>query len=160
MNRSTNILGFSLLAVAATLAAMITIRNSPTTGESQPARRAQAAKTAKSSRPQNHLPGGRTRGLSQDAGPAMTNRIARRTSARSNFTDSFDVALPDDWLSSLPADQQVDWQNRVDSVGRSANAQLAQLTEKPPSSVFANRPRPSFSLQSRSFIHRNPEICR
>jgi hypothetical protein len=79
-------------------------------------------------------------GESADVSPALANRVTSRSDFLSGSTgpggnrlavrDSLRVSLPEGWLSSLPSDQQTEWQNRVASVNRSAGMQLAQLTAK------------------------------
>lgn len=114
MKRSTNILGFAFLALAATLAASITMRNAPI-----PALAASGPKTGATG-------SGGTRGVA-----AVPDRPAvriRPSGISRPLRDSFEVSLPEAWLATLPPDQRQAWLDRAASVGREAGARLEQLT--------------------------------
>lgn len=160
MNRSTTILGFALLAVAATMAAMITLRNRPAPAgiESYARREMQASPNASSLslRPSVGMIGKDSGAVAEPShGPAKVridpqagavvgqevanqgdNGLLRRLKSRrqperrNENRESFRVSLSEEWLASLPPEQQVMWRSRVEAVDRAAGAQLAKLTEK------------------------------
>jgi hypothetical protein len=125
MNRSTFILGFALLVIAATLAASITMRNAP--GDS-----------SKTTRPEPGTP--RTvqpRALAQTSmagSPADSKARTPRNQAThqgdSFKVDSSCVALPEPWLANQPAMQQVEWRTRTATVERAARKNLERLIDE------------------------------
>ncbi len=112
VNRSTFILGFAMVVIAATLAASITLRDtpgsSPKSARSTPAapRRAHASPAPS---------------LRDAAHPGWCRQATRKA-------DALGVALPDSWLASLPGDQQVEWRARAATVEKDARARLERLT--------------------------------
>lgn len=114
MKRSTNILGFTFLALAATLAASITMRNSPA--------RSQADSGSKT-------PGPGPAGARNPATPS--DRLARPdrpSRAEIAGHSSLKVSLPDDLLVTLPPAQRQAWLDRAAAVEREASATLEKLT--------------------------------
>lgn len=113
MTRSANILGFAFLALAATLTAMITMRNSP-----QPIRRDRVVSQAQS--PRGRVSAGRSaiRGENPEA----------RALARSVLKQRPRITLDRDWLDTLPEEERQDWLERAASVERKAYEQLEHLT--------------------------------
>ena len=114
MKRSTNILGFAFLTLAATFAASITMRNAP-----PPSRAASGPK------PDATRAGG-ARGV---AAVPDRSAVSVRSSGRSRpDRDSFKVALPEVWLATLPLDQRQTWLDRAAAVEGEASARLEKLT--------------------------------
>lgn len=114
MNRSTNILGFAFLAVAATMATSITMHHSP-------AKQKVAGKTG--------VPAAASRGLRPVTSPADGGRRSARSSGiREATADSLRVSLPETWLASLLPDERKAWTDRVAAVEAGAAEQLARLT--------------------------------
>ena len=111
MNRSTFILGFTLLAIAATLAVSITVRNAP--GDSvttpRPAQRHAQANPA---------------ALLADS----TDSHQQRPTIRKPGV--WHVALPAPWLDALPPAQQATWRTRAAAVERAAREELERLTNE------------------------------
>ena len=114
MKRSTNILGFAFLTLAATLAATITMRNAPAPSRtaSGPKADATGAGDARGAATVPDRSAGRVR-------PSGLSRSGR---------DSFKVSLPEDWLATLPPYQRQAWLDRAVAVEHEATAQLEKLT--------------------------------
>jgi hypothetical protein len=113
MNRSTFILGFTLLIIAVTLAVFITLRNAPDLGRHpfaanpQPPQRpalAAATVTLKNAEP-------------------MSPRVLTPSKP-----DVFSVILSEPWIATLPTEQQSTWRIRAAKVEKSARARLDRLT--------------------------------
>ena len=113
MTRSANILGFAFLAVAATMTAMITMRNSP-----QPVRRDRPSTQVQV--PRGRVSAGRLATRAQ--GPQARDTANRVLQQRPRI--DFDRQ----WLDSLPAKEQQEWLERAADVERQANGQLDQFT--------------------------------
>jgi hypothetical protein len=113
MNRSTFILGFTLLVTAATLAVSISLRNEPgdAVATSRPARRQAQAQAHPAALPADFT------GSRQEA-PTIRKSGALR------------VELPEPWLDSLPGDQQAAWRTRAGAVQSNARAELERLTNE------------------------------
>jgi hypothetical protein len=113
MTRSANILGFAFLAVAATMTAMITMRNSP-----QTVRRERSSTQVQV--PRGRVSAGRSamRAESPDA----------RDSAREVLQQRPRIDFDRQWLDSLPVEERQEWLERSAAVERAANGQLDQLT--------------------------------
>ncbi|MCF7674975.1 MAG: hypothetical protein K9N23_02005 [Akkermansiaceae bacterium] len=113
MSRSTNILGFAFLALAATLALSITLRNSPEPAKeaSHPGSQAGSSASARSA-------------------PLASGRAAalRRQAARNPAADPLKVSVSDAWLATLSPDERQDWLDRAAAVEREASGQLDKLT--------------------------------
>ena len=114
MKRSTNILGFAFLALAATLAATITMRNAPEPSLAASGPKADAAGA------------GGTRGVAEV--PDRPAVRVRPTDISRPVRDSFKVLLPEVWLATLPPDQRQTWLDRAAAVEREASANLEKLT--------------------------------
>jgi hypothetical protein len=114
MSRSTFILGFALLVIAATLAASITMRNEPGTGLA-------------ATRPGAGTPRG-THGRQPQA-PANANGPGQRDPA-ARKGDVLRVALSNPWLATLPAAQHDAWRSRAAAVECAARASLERLTSE------------------------------
>ncbi len=113
MTRSANILGFAFLALAATLTAMIAMRNSP-----QPIRRDRAVFQAQ-------LPRGR---VSAGRSVIRGENPETRAMAHSVLKQRSRITLDREWLDTLPTEEQLEWLDRADSVERKAYEQLDHLT--------------------------------
>jgi len=114
MKRSTNILGFAFLTLAATLAASITMRNAPAPSQAASGPKADA-----------------TRARVARGAAAVHDRPAvsvRASSLSRPARDSFKVSLPEVWLASLPPDQRQAWLDRATAVEQEAGVQLEKLT--------------------------------
>ena len=111
MKRSTNILGFVFLTLAATVAASITMRNAP-------------APSPTAAGPKADATGARGAAAAPDrsAVPVRPSGVSRPV------RDSFKVSLPETLLASLPPDQRQAWLDRAAAVEREASAQLEKLT--------------------------------
>ena len=114
MKRSTNILGFAFLTLAATLAASITMRNAPAPPRTASGPKADATGVGGSR--------GATVVPDRAAVPVRPSGISRPG------RDSFKVSLPEILLASLPPDQRQAWLDRAAAVEREAGAQLEKLT--------------------------------
>jgi hypothetical protein len=114
MKRSTNILGFAFLTLAATLAAIITMRNAPA-----PSRTASGPKA-------DATGAGDARGAA--AVPDRSAVRVRPSGLSRPGRDSFKVSLPEDWLATLPPDQRQAWLERAVAVEHEATAQLEKLS--------------------------------
>jgi hypothetical protein len=114
MSRSTNILGFAFLALAATLAISITMHNAP-------------APTKAGSRP-GVLPSGAEVARGATAASERPATAARPAGGRSPVRDLFKVSVPDAWLAEQPAALRQEWLDRATAVEREAGAQLEKLT--------------------------------
>ena len=119
MNRSTFILGFALLVIAATLAASITMRNA--SGDSSKATRADAG-TLQTIHPRAMVAHTSTKGSTADA----KSRTPR--SQATHKVNSLCVALPEPWLTDMPAEQQAEWRTRTAAVEHAARKKLDRLT--------------------------------
>ena len=114
MKRSTNILGFAFLALAATLAASITMRNSP----------ARIQTNSGPKIPDTGLGGARNPATPLD----RLGRPDRPSRPGNSVQDSLKVSLPEDLLVTLPPDQRQAWLDRAAAVETAASAQLEKLT--------------------------------
>ena len=119
MNRSTFILGFALLVIAATLAASITMRNA--SGDSSNATRPDA-RTSQAAHSRALIAQTRTTGPTADA----KSRTPR--SQTTHKEHSLCVVLPEPWLSDMPAEQQAEWRTRATAVEQAARKKLDRLT--------------------------------
>ena len=113
MTRSANILGFAFLAVAATMTAMITMRNSP-----QPVRR---------DRPSTQLQVPRGR-VSSGRFAMRAEKSQADGSASRVLQQRPRIDFERQWLDSLPAEDREAWLERAAAVEHKANSQLDQLT--------------------------------
>jgi hypothetical protein len=113
MTRSANILGFAFLAVAATMTAMITMRNSP-----QPVRRDRPSTQVQV--PRGRVSAGRFAMRTESPQARDTERKVLRQRPRIDFDRQ--------WLDSLPAEERQEWLGRAAAVESTANSQLDQLT--------------------------------
>jgi len=116
MNRSTFILGISLLVVAVTMAVTITVRNAPET-------QAQAEISAKK---------GKIQSVSQRSHRSSSLRRsgAERISRAPLARERYEVVIPGDRLMSLPESQREELRGRVATVERKARKQLERMTEE------------------------------
>lgn len=123
MNRSTFVLGFAFLVIAATLAATITLRNAPAPADSSAVRGG-----PREAAPRAAIAGHRGTALvGENLSPAA--RAARRSVNESARRERPQVSLPEAWLAGLTAEQQQAWRDRVQTVQRDACRQLDRLTE-------------------------------
>lgn len=113
MTRSANILGFASLSVAATMTAMITMRNSP-----QPVRRDRPSTQVQV--PRGRVSTGRFAMRTESPQASGTERKTLRQRPRIDFDRQ--------WLDSLPAEEREEWLGRAAAIERTANSQLDQLT--------------------------------
>lgn len=132
MNRFTTILGFAVLAVAATLAAMITMRNEPA-----PERRESQIADARERRVEKRV----FEGEANDAG---ANRAVVRASRKADQVavvsptplveraraPRLKVVLDERRVGSLTEIERVDLQARVETVERRALERMDELTEE------------------------------
>jgi hypothetical protein len=112
VNRSTYVLGFALVMIAATLAASITMRDAPGTSRKTAGATPAAPRRA-------------------HAGPAQAPADGARLGRRGQATpkaDGLRVALPESWLASLPGEQHSAWRSRAASVEKAARERLERLT--------------------------------
>jgi len=119
MNRSTFILGVSLLVVALTMAVTITVRNAPDETQTAKTRGIAAQKAG------NH-------GFSRASGrtPTIDSRrirsggesLARRPIPRENY----EVVIPGDRLMAFPAEKRMELQNRVAVVEQTEDPRKAR----------------------------------
>jgi len=114
MRRSTNILGFAFLALAATLAASITMRNSPARSQTDSGAKIQGTGPSGARNPAP--PPDRLRGPGRHSRPG------------NSVQDSLKVSLPEDLLVTLPPAQRQAWLDRAAAVERDASARLGKLT--------------------------------
>ena len=114
MKRSTNILGFAFLTLAATLAASITMRNAPAPSRGASGPNADATGV------------GGARGVA--AAPDRSVVFVRPSDRNRPGRDSFKVSLPEGWLATLPPDQRQTWLDRAAAVESEASARLEKLT--------------------------------
>lgn len=140
MKKSSNILGFAFLALAVTMTAMITMRNSP-----QPARRGSSASRAE--QPQ----GGRSarQGIGSQSTlrqgstaraerprerrfewktSSLPNRSGSRPSSRMSLVKPPRITFEEKWLASLPVTEQEEWLAQAESVEQLAVERLERLT--------------------------------
>ena len=113
MTRSANILGFAFLAVAATMTAMITMRNSP-----QPVRRDRPSIQMKV--PRGRVSAGRF--VMQDERPPT------RLTEHKLWAQQPRIDFDKQWLDSLTAVEREEWLQRAAAVEHAANVQLDRLT--------------------------------
>ena len=118
MKRSTLILGFALLIVAATLATTITVRNDPRHHRPDSSSRVVASKTGQ---PSNYHATGSNDSRS---GLARTSSGARRT------RDYLDVSVPGPSLTGRPPEEQTALRQQAASVQRKARQKLERMTEE------------------------------
>jgi hypothetical protein len=114
MSRSTNILGFAFLAIAATLAMSITMRNSPAPPNKDSGSGTQSVRF------------GGARSAPVASVPSATLR--RQAAARTPAPDPLKVSLAEDWLATLSPNERQDWLDRTATVEREACGQLEKLT--------------------------------
>jgi hypothetical protein len=112
MTRSANILGFAFLALAVTMTAMITMRNSP--------QMARDGATPQADQPRGRTPG--KRAATPSASPAAL------ASERAALERGPQITFAPEWLASLPADERQTWLARAAAVERQAREQLDRLT--------------------------------
>jgi len=149
MNRSTFILGFAMLVIAATLAASITMRNAPGNNRMTTRPDVEAPRTAQTrARAQTST----TR--SSNDSSARPSRNQGATNVESIKVDSLRVALPEPWLATLPKEQQVAWRDRTATVDRAARKKLDHLTTEL-DLTFAQREK-MFPLIARSTLGYDP----
>jgi hypothetical protein len=115
MNRSTLILGFTLLAIAATMAASITMRNASGASRAAIPRVAEPPQAVRASAP------------ARITRSAMIAK-AGTPSIQANRTTSLCVELPEPWLTELPVVQQIEWRARAVVVQRMAREKLDRLS--------------------------------
>ena len=119
MNRFTFILGFALLVIAATLAASITMRNA--SGDSSKTTRSDAGTSQAA----------HSRAINAQTRTTRPTAEAKSRTPRSQATHkehSLCVALPQPWLSDMPAEQQAEWRTRATAVEQAARKKLDRLT--------------------------------
>ena len=114
MTRTTNILGFAFLAMAVTMTAMITMRNSP-----RPSRQDGTGVQAEQ-------PRGRAANTTARRGNPAANASTRAASVERGGL----ITFAPDWLASLAADERQEWLARAAAVERGALGQLDRLTEE------------------------------
>ncbi len=112
MNRSTYVLGFALVMIAATLAASITMRDAPGTSRKTVSSAPAAPRRARAGPAQS---------------PADVDRLGLRGQAAPK-ADVLRVALPESWLASLPDEQHSAWRSRAAAVEKAARERLDRLT--------------------------------
>lgn len=112
MNRSTFILGFALVMIAATLAASITLRETPANGHKSVRSTPTTPRRAHASPAPSHA----------DADhPGLRRQVIAKA-------DALRVALPATWLASQPGDTQVAWRARAATVEKASRERLDRLT--------------------------------
>ena len=125
MNRSTFILGFALLVIAATLAASITMRNAPV--DSGKTTRHEPG-TPRTAQPHALAQPGSTAGSPADSKIPATP-AARHITRRFHQGGFFMCGAPRTMAHRLASHQQVEWRTRTAAVERAARKKLERLTD-------------------------------
>ena len=116
LKRSTLVLGFALLIVAATLAITITFRNDPG--------RVLADEESRESTRNPAL-------VSQHSdSAAIRSGNARSEIRRAVARDRYEVTIPVEALADLPSAEQAEYHARADAVQREARQKLERMTEE------------------------------